>query len=121
MSILTEYLDSGHHFKVDIKSKGMENCVNCLMDIIMLSHIKSDIIITFKIESKILEQVFKYENLIPENVRLDSNKNSSKFSEETQNTNESIIYIKQISEENDVLKWISVYFGDRKKSIKSIR
>jgi hypothetical protein len=90
------------------------------MDIIILSHIRSDIIITFNIDSKILEQILKYENLIPENVRLDSNKNSSKFSEETQNTNESIIYIKQISEENNVLKWISVYFGDRKKSIKSV-
>ncbi len=120
MSILTEYLDSEHHFKVDIKSKGMENCVNCLMDIIMLSHIKSDIIITFKIDSKILEQILKYKNLIPENVRLDSDKNRSKFSGETQNTNESMIYIKQISQENDVLKWISVYFGDRKKSIKNI-
>lgn len=68
MSTLTQYLDYEKAYKVNIKSNDNQKCVNILVELIMLSHVKQNRVIAYKTGSNLYKVIIEYKNLLMLNM-----------------------------------------------------
>ena len=68
MSVFKDFLDSGNSYRMFISSENLKNCLDFIIDLILMSHFSSKITI-FKV-NEIYSEVMSYKNILPKNVSI---------------------------------------------------
>jgi hypothetical protein len=113
MSILGEYLDSKNSYKLSVNKPEDGELRNYLLDIgIILAYMRPNIVVKFKIDSTLCEDLNNYKDIIPSNLKLDIVDNNYEIENEILGSNEFVVLFESS------LQIISIQFGKRNSLMK---